>query len=80
MDVDEGSGLNLEPYPGLICQHGHLLETFVICAINTKISLWFKINMKVRILIRKSFERKIVITFLPNSLNMHMGCSKEPSH
>ena len=28
----------------------------------------------------KKFERKIVINFLPNILNMCFGCSKEPSH
>ena len=30
--------------------------------------------------IRKFYERKIVIIFLPINLNMCFGCSKEPSH
>ena len=30
--------------------------------------------------IRKSFERKIPIIFLPINLNMCFGCSKETSH
>ena len=29
---------------------------------------------------KQSFERKIVNIFLPISLNMCFGCSKEPSH
>ena len=29
---------------------------------------------------KKSFERKIVNIFLPISLNICFGCSKEPSH
>ena len=31
-------------------------------------------------MIRKQFERKIVIFFLPINLNICFGCSKEPSH
>ena len=30
--------------------------------------------------VKQTFERKIVIIFLPISLNMYFGCSKEPSH
>ena len=30
--------------------------------------------------IRKLFELKIVIIFLPINLNICFGCSKEPSH
>ena len=30
--------------------------------------------------IRKFYEHKIVIIFLPINLNMCFGCSKEPSH
>ena len=33
-----------------------------------------------RFRLKKTFERKIVNTILPISLNICFGCSKEPSH
>ena len=37
-------------------------------------------DMEFQVPISKLFERKIVIIFLPISLNTCFGCSKEPSY
>ena len=48
---------------------------FVIVAFPGHVHLLFAL-----VQIRKFYERKIVIIFLPIKLNMCFGCSKEPSH